>query len=142
MVTGSRLKAYAALLGAFLLGGVCAAAVYHVLERREYAEFFSGDREVFEERRVEAMGSELALRGEQQSRVKEIFRRSRDERRRLMREANEACGAPLNAQRERVDAEIRALLTAEQRARFDVLRAERKRRLFGAPAASGSARAP
>jgi len=75
----------------------------------------------------------------QTSRIQEIFRRHRDERKRLMREVNETCGAPLNAHRDQVDAEIRALLTPEQATRFDALRAERRRRMLGAPAPSGSA---
>jgi Spy/CpxP family protein refolding chaperone len=132
-VSTSRFKAYAALGGMFVLGGVCSAAAYHALARRDYAEFFSGDRSTFEARRVEAMGRELSLSETQVNQVREIFQKHADERKRLLRQEMEACGGPMNSHRERIDAEIRAVLTPPQRARFETLRAERKRRLFGDP---------
>jgi len=132
-VTTSRLKAYAALAGMFVLGGVSSAAAYRAFERREHAEFFSADRATFEARRVEALGHELELDAEQLAQVREIFQKHADERRRLLREELESCGGPMNQHRERVDAEIRALLAPEQRARFETLRTERRRRLFGDP---------
>jgi Spy/CpxP family protein refolding chaperone len=132
-VTTSRLKAYFALAGMFVLGGVSSAAAYHAVARKQVAEFLSGDRSTFEARRVEAMGRELDLDGAQLAKVREIFQRHADERRRLLRQEVETCGGPMNQHRERVDAEIRALLGPAQRARFETQRAERRRRLFGDP---------
>jgi Spy/CpxP family protein refolding chaperone len=129
----SRLKAYAALGAMFVLGAVCSAAAYHALARRDDSQFFSGDRSTFEARRVEAMGRELDLNRAQLDQVREIFQKHSEERRRLLRQEMETCGGPMNAHRERIDAEIRAVLTPPQRARFETLRAERKRRLFGDP---------
>jgi Spy/CpxP family protein refolding chaperone len=130
-LTTSRLKAYGALAGMFLLGAVCAAAVHHALARRSEAEFFSGDRAAFEARRVEAMGRELDLNGAQLAKLRGIFQEHADERRRLWRQQVETCGGPMAQHRERMDDEIRAILTPEQRVRFEKLHAERRRRLFG-----------
>ena len=132
-MTTSRVKAYGALAGMFVLGAVCSAAAYHAVARRNEAEFFSADRAAFEARRVEAMGRELELDREQLPKVHGIFQKHADERRRLWRQEVETCGGPMTQHRERVDAEIRALLTPVQRARFEKLREERRRRLFGDP---------
>ena len=132
-MTASRVKAYGALAGMFVLGAVCSAAAYHAVARRNEAEFFSVDRATFEERRVEAMGRELELEREQVTKLHGIFQKHADERRRLWRQEVETCGGPMTEHRERVDAEIRALLTPVQRARFEKLREERRRRLFGDP---------
>lgn len=132
-MTTSRLKAYGALAGMFVLGAVSSAAAYHAIVVREHAEFFSADSKTFEARLVEAMRRELDLDDAQRERVREIFQRHSDERRRLFRQERDTCGGPMNAHRERVDAEIRAVLTPGQRARFETLREERRRKLFGDP---------
>ena len=132
-MTASRLKAYCALAGMFVLGAVSSAAGYHVLARRERAELFSGDPAAFEARLVEVMSRELDLDNDQREKLRGILQKHAGERRRLMREEREACGGPMNQHRERVDAEIRALLNPAQRSRFETLRLERRRRLFGEP---------
>lgn len=136
----NRVKAYAALAAAFVLGGVCSVAGYHALVQRDYARLFGGDREAFEARRIEAMTRELGLSSEQSASVREIFRRHAPERQRLMQATMSQCGAPMAEHRARIDAEVRALLSPEQRPRFEVMRAEHQRRMLGAPAASASAR--
>lgn len=130
-MSSNRLKAFAALGGMFVLGAVSSAAVNHAIERRDYAEFFSGDRDSFEARRLEAMARELELSGEQTTKVGEIFRKHAEERRQILRKQMETCGGPMSEHRERIDAEIRAVLTPVQRERFEKIRAERHRRLFG-----------
>jgi len=130
-LNASRVKAYAALAGMFVLGAVCSAAAYHAVARRDDARFFSGDPASFEARLVSALGRELDLTDEQLDRVREIFQKHASERKRLFRQEVETCGGPMNQHRERVDAEIRAVLTPPQRDRFETLRAERRRRLFG-----------
>jgi len=136
MVSRERVKAYALLMGTFVLGAICAGAGYHAYARERNAELFSGDREAFEARRVQALSRELELDSEQAERLREIFKKHAPERQRLMREAMESCGAAMNAHRERVDQEVRGLLDPDQTRRFEALRAERKRQLFGAPGAS------
>jgi Spy/CpxP family protein refolding chaperone len=136
MVTRSRLKVIAILAGTFVLGGVCSAAAYHALFQRQYAELFSGEREAFENRRVQALARELDLTGEQRERVLAVFQRHSAEHKRLMRQTFESCGEPLSRHKEAVDREIREILDAGQRARFDRLRAERRRRVFGGESSS------
>lgn len=138
-MVSARLKAYLALGVAFALGGICSAAGYHALVQRDFARLFAGDREAFEARRIEAMTRELDLSSAQGAKLKEIFRRHAPERQRLMQAAMGQCGAPLAAQRERIDGEVRALLSPEQRPRFEAMRAEQSRRMRGLPAASASA---
>lgn len=135
-MTTSRIKAYLALGGMFALGAVTSAGVLHAVTRRDDAQFFSGDRSKFEARLLEAMRRELDLSDAQHAKVREIFDKHADERKRLFRQELETCGGPMNEHRERVDAEISKVLTQEQRVRFEALRAERRRRLFGEPASA------
>jgi hypothetical protein len=79
------------------------------------------------------MGRELDLRADQEERVLDIFRKHAPERRRILREQVAACGAPMQAHRERVDAEIRTVLDGEQRGKFETMRAEHRRRFLGTP---------
>jgi Spy/CpxP family protein refolding chaperone len=126
--------------GAFVLGGVSAAAGYHAYALRKDDRLFSGDREAFETRRVQAMTRELELSTRQAEQVREIFVKHAPERQRLMREAMESCGAAMSDHRERIDQEIRSLLDPAQAKRFETLRAERRKRLFGGPAGSARGR--
>ena len=48
-----------------------------------------------------------------------------------LREQLATCGAPMQAHRERIDAEIRTVLDAEQRGKFETMRAEHRRRFLG-----------
>ena len=139
MVNRSRLKVFAILFATFVLGGVCSAAAYHALLERQYAKLFSGEREAFEQRRVQALARELDLTSDQQERVLAVFRKHSTEHKRLMRQTFESCGEPLTRHKESVDREIRALLDAGQQPRFDALRAERRRRVFGPETASPAA---
>jgi hypothetical protein len=140
MVRSNRIKAYAALGGSFLLGAFAAGAGYHAYAERQMAEAFSGDREVFEVRRVKAMSRELGLRDEQEARILEIFRRNGPERQRLWREAVATCGAPMEAHRGRIDAEIRAVMDPDQLPKFEAQRAEHRRRFLGGPEPSAKPR--
>jgi Spy/CpxP family protein refolding chaperone len=78
-------------------------------------------REVFERRRLSSLARELDLTDEQQTRVRSIMQRSREDRRRAMQSAFERCGDPLKSHKAKVQSDIRAVLTAEQRTRFDEL---------------------
>jgi hypothetical protein len=140
MVSSTRAKAYAALAGSFLLGALAAGAGYHAVAERRMDEAFGAGREAFEVRRVRAMRRELDLSAEQEARILEIFRRSTPERQRILREQVATCGGPMEAHRERMDGEIRAVLDAAQRGKYEALRAEKRRQFLGAPEPSGAAR--
>lgn len=130
MVTSNRVKAYGALAGSFLLGAFAAGAGYHVVAERRLDD-------PFEVRRVKAMSRELDLRSDQETKVLDIFKKHGPERQRLLREQVATCGAPMEAHRERIDGEIRGVLDATQRGKFEAMRAAHRHRVFGTPAQSG-----
>lgn len=131
MVRSTRLKAYGALAGSFVLGALAAGTGYHAYAQSKLDDAFGRDKEAFEVRRSRAMSRELDLDADQEARVLEIFRKHAPERQRILREQLAACGAPMEAHRERVDAEVRALLNETQREKFEAMRAERRQRLLG-----------
>jgi hypothetical protein len=133
MVTSTRAKAYAALAGSFLLGALAAGAGYHAVAERRMEEAFGRDKEAFETRRVKAMSREPELRPEQEAQVLEIFQKHAPERQRILREQLSTCGGPREAHRERIDGELRAVLDAPQRGKFETLRAEKRRQFLGTP---------
>jgi Spy/CpxP family protein refolding chaperone len=140
VVTSNRVKAYGALAGSFLLGALAAGTGYHAYAERRMDDAFGRDKDAFEVRRVRAMSRELDLLPAQEARVLEIFRKHGPERQRILREQLAACGAPMEAHRARIDGEIRAVLNETQRARFETLRAEKRREFLGIPAPSEKAR--
>lgn len=142
MVSTSRVQVFAILAGAFVLGGLSSAGAYHVFAERRYAELLSGERDSFQNLRVQALARELSLSDEQRELVRGVYRQHSAEHRRLMRQTFDACGQPLAQHKERIDLEIRKLLGPEQRARFEALRAEQRRRRLGSPSSSPAARAP
>jgi hypothetical protein len=132
VVTSTRVKAYGALAGSFLLGALAAGAGYHAYAERRLDEAFGPDKEAFEVRRSRAMGRELDLRADQEAKVLEIFKKHAPERQRILREQMATCGGPMEAHRARIDGEIRAVLDPDQRPRFEAMRAEHRHRFLGA----------
>ena len=128
MVNRTRVKAYAAVAGVFLLGAAAGAGVSHAFAQRGYANLVSGDRQLVEHRKLSALSRELDLSDDQRQRVAEVLQKHRDERRELSRRMFEGCGEPLRAHRARVSAEIRAVLNPDQQARYDALEKERSQR--------------
>lgn len=131
MVRSTRLKAYGALAGSFVLGALAAGTGYHAYAQGKLDDAFGRDKEAFEVRRTRAMSRELDLSTDQEARVLEIFRKYAPERQRILREQIAACGAPMEAHRGRVDAELRAVLDETQRGKFEAMRAEHRRRFLG-----------
>jgi uncharacterized membrane protein len=129
----TRAKIYGAFLAVFLLGGVAGGGLVYARTRGDYASLASDETgELRERRRLSAFSRELGLSDDQSQRVRAIFLRYRPERRRLLRAAFEQCGKPLIDHKAKMDAEIRALLRADQQARFDrLLAAQRERFPFG-----------
>jgi Spy/CpxP family protein refolding chaperone len=83
-------------------------------------------------RRLRALERALDLTAAQRERVQAILAQSGDQRRRLAQEMFERCGEGLRAQHDAVSAQIRAVLTPEQQARFDVIDAQQRERFpFG-----------
>ncbi len=126
MVKGKRIRAIGLLLGVFLLGGIAGAATTHVVAHRGMRGMMS--RKGFEHRRVRALARRLDLSREQTAKVREILNRRGEERRKLMDEMREECGEPMVEHRKKTDDEIRALLTDEQKPKFEKLLERRGRR--------------
>jgi hypothetical protein len=121
VVNKLRVKIYAVLAGTFLLGGAAGAGASYAFAQREYRHMVVEGREMFEHRRMAALARELELTPDQQHRIRDVMRRQRQERHKLMKSAFERCGIPLEQHKARVEAEIRTILDTEQRQRFDAL---------------------
>lgn len=125
MVSTKRatLKAYALVAGVFLFGAVAGGAAMHAFSQRDVKALLG--REGFERRRLGALAQELELTDEQHTRLREIFRRRGEERRKLTAEVMERCGSSLEEHERQMDAEIRAVLSEPQAARFEQLMEQR-----------------
>lgn len=123
-MVNSRRKAYAVLFAVFVFGGIVGSGTTWALSQREM-------RRGFENRRLDALSRELDLTSEQRDRIREIFERHRSQRDQAMREMVDRCGEKLKAERERLRTEIHAVLTPEQRKRYDELVSEHGRSPFG-----------
>jgi Spy/CpxP family protein refolding chaperone len=134
-VVTRRLKAYAAIVAVFLLGGVAGGAASWAFAQRQYSELLADDREGFERGRVEALAQALDLSKDQRDRVAAIFSKHREERHTAMRTVMERCGEPVRDHHAKVDAEIHAVLLPAQRTRYDALVAKHRARFTAKSAA-------
>ncbi|MEZ4221704.1 MAG: hypothetical protein R3B13_12305 [Polyangiaceae bacterium] len=112
------------LLGVFTLGGVVGGALTHAFARRDLRGMMS--REGFEQRRLQAMARFLDLTDEQRARVEEILARRGEERRKLMDTMYDSCAKPMDEHRRQTDDEIRAVLTDEQKPKFEKMLQRRR----------------
>jgi Spy/CpxP family protein refolding chaperone len=118
----SNLSAYLILFLVFLLGSLTGAGAMYAYGRRGEERLGDGPRSQARiERRVGALSRQLALSADQVTQVTAILEGQRESRSKLMRETMDRCGEPLRKLRAASDAEIRALLNAEQQQKFDVL---------------------
>ncbi|MBK7586695.1 MAG: hypothetical protein IPI67_41725 [Myxococcales bacterium] len=129
-----RMGAVLALVVAFGLGAVAGGFGTKSFVLHRFAERFGGPpgraRMGF---RIEAMTRALDLDSAQREKVKQVFERHEDERRR----AFERCEPEHRALREKIDAEIREILTPDQRIKHDALR-----RRFDRPPGEGPPSGP
>jgi uncharacterized membrane protein len=129
MVSAAKLKIYGIVLGIFVLGAGAGGAAGYAMASKRLAEVFGSDRPGFgDARRFEALSSELDLTRDQRQRVRQIMERHREENRELTRAMFEKCGDDLHDLRDRVDQEIRGVLSDSQARRFKELMAERGKR--------------
>jgi len=125
-VNRKKLGAVGALIAAFALGAVAGGFGMrgHVLGG--FAKRMHGPPgRARMEFRLEAMTRQLDLSPDQRDRIQKIFDAHEDER----RNAFDRCAPELKTLQEKVDEEIRAVLTPEQRAKHDQMtRGPRDRR--------------
>lgn len=119
-MSGVRVRAVLVLVATFLLGvaagGFAMRAMSEDRFRRELHRPWPQARERF---MLDAMTRHLDLTPRQQKQVAAVFERHRGERRRIMQK----CGPEHEALKRTVDAEIRAVLTPQQRELHDRLHA-------------------
>jgi len=128
-VKNAKLKGGLILLGVFVLGSLTGAAGMRAYMQRDEVEELTGGPEArFGLQHFRALARELDLSDEQRQQVREIVKKHRPERRRLMQELSEGCGADMQEHKQKVDAEIRAVLTPEQQQRFDALLSKQRER--------------
>jgi Spy/CpxP family protein refolding chaperone len=129
VVISPKLKIYGVVLGIFVLGAGAGGAAGYAMASKRIAEAFREDRPgLGDARRVEALSHELDLSREQRKQVRVIMERHRDQNRVLTRAMFERCGDDLQDLREKVDAEIRGVLSPEQQQRFKELMDQRGKR--------------
>lgn len=129
MVSAAKLKIYGIVLGIFVLGAGAGGAAGYAMASKRLAEVFGSDRPGFgDARRFEALSSELDLTRDQRKQVRQIMERHREENREATRAMYEKCGDDLQDLRDRVDQEIKAVLSDTQARRFKELTTERGKR--------------
>ena len=128
MMDRAKLKSTAAFALVFLLGLLAGGAGSRALVQRRYGRMFKDPSALFERRRLGALARRLNLDDAQEDRVRDIMSKYAAQRRGLMRDVMEHCGAPLRAQKTQLDAEIRTVLRPDQQARYDQLIKDRESR--------------
>jgi Spy/CpxP family protein refolding chaperone len=119
----------ATLVTVFLLGGVAGAGIAAAYVHREVGEFVSEPR--FRERaRMRGLVRLLDLSDAQRDRVRTVMETHHRQRVAAYSEMVEKCGHPMKEEKERMDSEIRAILTPAQRERFDALVRRQDERFF------------
>jgi Spy/CpxP family protein refolding chaperone len=115
----TRLKIWLVVLGVFVLGGLSGVAADSAYRLRATGNGREGGRPGHE-KMFERMRGDLSLTDEQARQVKTILDETRDEYRTLRAE----CRPRYDAIRQKGRERIRALLTPDQRQRFDAKVAE------------------
>lgn len=133
MVTSVRLKGYLVLGAVFLLGAVLGGAASYGYSRHRMVERFRSEGPLFAaEHRERALVRKLDLNDAQQTSLHALFERQGNERKELAEAMLKDCGGELQSHQQRMDDEIRALLTPEQTQRFDqMLQRRNKRKQLG-----------
>lgn len=144
-MVNQRLIGAAVLVGVFALGATAGGGGAYAWLRRDEAASDEGRAGMRDPRRVRALERQLDLTPTQREQVRAIFERSGPQRRALMEQMNDRCGAELRAHHDLVTAEIRAVLTPEQQPRFDAIVARQHDRFpfgFGPPGHGPRGRRP
>lgn len=130
-----RVRSVALLVLAFALGGVAGAFGMRAHVFRGFADRMHGPPgRARMEFRLEAMSRELDLTKEQRDQVKKVLEAHEQERRATF----ERCAPEQRVLMDKVDSEIRVLLTAEQQKKHDAMIKERRRDWPPPPPPSGT----
>jgi Spy/CpxP family protein refolding chaperone len=119
----------ATLITVFLLGGVAGAGIATAYVHREVGDFVS--EPPFRERaRMRGLTRLLDLTHAQRDRVRAVMENHHRQRLAAYSDMVDRCGRSMKEEKERMDSEIRAVLTPEQRDKFDALVRRQDERLF------------
>jgi Spy/CpxP family protein refolding chaperone len=133
-VKKERVRSVAFLVLAFVLGGLAGAFGMRAHVFRGFADRMHGPPgRARMEFRLEAMSRELDLTDEQREQVRKVLAAHEQER----RSAFDRCAPEQRALMEKVDGEIRALLTPDQQKKHDEM-IQSRRRDWPPPRPSGS----
>lgn len=127
----SMWKAIGVLAAVFALGAVTGGAgiaAWNGEERVSAARLGFGPRG---ERPLQAMMRRLDLTPAQRDTIRALMEKHAPRRRAIMQEMMGSCGQELQKEKALLDSEIRAVLTPEQRKRFDELSERQRERLWG-----------
>lgn len=125
------MTAVAALVAVFCLGCIAGGLAAHAWSEASYAdELMLGPGLRHEQRMLQGLARRLNLTDEQRSRIQTLATEHGKTHRELMGALDEACFSRIEAEKERFDFAIRALLTPDQQRRFDELLAQQAMR-FG-----------
>jgi Spy/CpxP family protein refolding chaperone len=122
-----RFRGTVVLVLVFVLGaGAGGAASFALVRGRHAHDMREGG--AFEMHRAHGVARRLDLDADQEEKVRAILARDGADSRGLYKDMLERCGQPLREQKERSNAEVRALLRPVQQQKFDALLAERRDR--------------
>jgi Spy/CpxP family protein refolding chaperone len=125
-------KSLLALVLIFVLGGVTGALISNIAAKKDMARLVDSGRAGFRALTVQRMSEQLALSPDQTKQLAEIMDRSSAR----VREARLPVFPQVKVALEKTEAEIRAILTPEQLAKFEPIAAEGRSRIdqYGQPA--------
>lgn len=131
MVGRRNLTAVAALVAVFCLGGIAGGLAAHAWSEARYAdELMLGPGLRHEQRMLQGLARRLDLTDEQRSKIQALAAEHGKTHRELMGALDVACFSQIEAEKDRFDSAIRALLTSDQQRHFDELLAQQGMR-FG-----------
>lgn len=120
-----RLASVGLLIGAFALGAVAGGFAMRTYQQEHLARELSGPPGHARMRfRMDALARQLGLSADQRTRIWKVIESHEGERRQLLHK----CDPDFRALRKKIDGEIRAVLTPDQRARFEELKKNIARR--------------
>lgn len=122
--------------GVFLCGALVGGAVVKVWSERQVIEELTvGPGPRFERHMLRNLVDELGLTETQEDKVRSLIQAHRPRMEQIRSELSQTCAAPMREHKAKLDAEIRAVLTPEQRERFDALMAKQRERfpMMGPP---------
>ena len=123
------LRAALVLGSVFVCGALVGGAGVKVwTERQVIDDLTAGPDRRFAHHFLQDLADELNLTAAQRDQVFRILQTHRPQMDRIRQQLSQSCALPMREQKKKIDADIRALLTPDQRTRFDELIAKQDER--------------